>query len=316
MKRSLLFIVFTLFILHLYAQTDTTIVYLDRTDVPCDASVALRYARQYPLGDHWRRTVYDRFNDQLVYVADFADAACTIFDGDYKGLYDTGHITGHYTQNKKDGTWKTVSATGVLLDSTNYRGGNPYGFAIRRYPDGSVEDSLDFGENGNGAGKSFWPDRKIMASGKFVGGKKEGHWIYNYKNGSVSQDVNYASDSALSYTCYTVEGRVQEKECYFEKEAEFKGGERAWSKWLGEQLSRASLPKEYLDGKISGSVRIQFVVDAEGKVVDVKVVQTLSPALDRVAVKVIQQSPYWEAAVQYNRKVRAYRLQPITFPKM
>jgi protein TonB len=129
------------------------------------------------------------------------------------------------------------------------------------------------------------------------------------------QEVDYEADSALHYTCYDEKGNIQAEDCIFEKEAIFKGGEKAWVKYLTGRLSTVRLPKAYWDGKVYGTIYIQFVVDVEGKITDVRALNSIDHELDEIAKDIIRQGPRWEAAVQYNRKVNAYRKQPITFTK-
>jgi len=96
----------------------------------------------------------------------------------------------------------------------------------------------------------------------------------------------------------------------------YKGGEKAWLKYLTGKLSTVRLPKAYYDGKLYGTIYIQFVVATDGKVTDVKALNSIDPELDEIAKNIIRQSPRWEAAVQYNLNVNAYRKQPITFNKV
>ena len=58
---------------------------------------------------------------------------------------------------------------------------------------------------------------------------------------------------------------------------------------------------------------MQFVVDKEGVISDVKGLTSKGYGMEEEAVKIIKKGPAWEAAVQNGRKVKAYRKQPITF---
>ena len=302
----------------LSAQSDTTITYLDSDEKLCPQASAAKYAVQNKEKDHWKKVVFDVLDDKPVYGAYYSDPACTLFDGSYSAFNKNQKviINGRYVKNKKAGVWEGFSDEGKLIDSAYYKDGFIYGTALAWYTDGSVRDSLFYENNGNGTGRTYWPDGKPKESGNFIAGKKNGLWTYNYKSGIKCQEVIYEADSALSFTCYDPNGRVQSKNCYYEKEAAFRGGDKAWMKYLIDKLSAVSLPKIYNEGKIYGTVYIQFVVDSGGKITDVKTVKSIAPELDELAISIIQQSPHWEPAVQFNRNVRAYRKQPITFPKV
>jgi TonB family protein len=303
--------------IHLSAQSDTTILYLDSDEKPCPQAKAARYAIQNKEKDHWKKVVFDALDDKPIYGAYYSDPACTLFDGSYSAFNKDQKVivAGRYVNDKKVNVWRRFSDDGKLIDSAFYRDGFIYGTALTWYTDGSVQDSLFFENNGNGISRGYWPNGKPKESGNFIAGKKNGLWTYNYKSGMKCQEVKYEADSALSYTCYDLNGQVQSKDCYYEKEAVFGSGDKGWRKYLGDRLSSASFPRAYNEGKIYGTVYIQFVVDSDGKVTDVKVIKSAAPELDKIALNIIQQSPRWEPAVQFNRNVRAYRKQPITFSK-
>ncbi|MGH2553290.1 MAG: energy transducer TonB, partial [Chitinophagaceae bacterium] len=96
----------------------------------------------------------------------------------------------------------------------------------------------------------------------------------------------------------------------------YAGSDKAWMNYLLSKLRSAKYPDEYFEGKIYGTVYILFIVNPDGKITDPKVVTSIDPQLDEIALRIIRESPKWEPAVQYNRNVKAYRKQPITFSKV
>jgi protein TonB len=97
-----------------------------------------------------------------------------------------------------------------------------------------------------------------------------------------------------------------------EVEASFPGGEGQWRKFLERSLN-ASAPVD--NGAPSGSytVQVQFIVDKEGNVSDVKALSSHGYGMEEEAVRVIKRGPKWTPAIQNGRQVKAYRKQPITF---
>lgn len=61
------------------------------------------------------------------------------------------------------------------------------------------------------------------------------------------------------------------------------------------------------------TVIIQFVVDVEGNVSDVKALSSVGSGMEQEAIRVIKKSGKWKAAIQNGKPVKAYRKQPITF---
>jgi TonB family protein len=317
MKPILCSLLLALCLFRAQAQNDTVFTWLDGKEKPAPEAQAVRYSLTTREGDHWKKVVFDKYDDLAVYGAYYSDAACTLFDGPYNSFHKNGTVDtkGRYVNNKKESFWRSYSDKGQLVDSAFYKNGFIQGISLRWYEDGKIQDSLVFETEGKGVCHGYWQDGSPRQSGPFVSGVKQGRWTYFYPGGPKCQEVQYQADSAISFTCYDLQGNVQTKDCYYEKEAEFKGGDQAWMKYLTGKLSTVVLPKAYYDGKIYGTVYLLFVVDTDGSLTGIRVEKSVDPDLDEIAKRIIRQSPKWVPAVQYNRRVKAYRRQPITFSK-
>ncbi len=101
----------------------------------------------------------------------------------------------------------------------------------------------------------------------------------------------------------------------FEKveiEASFPGGEAKWRQFLERNLSTFNPADE---GAPAGTYTtyVQFVVDKEGNISDVRALTNHGYGMEEAAVRVIKKGPKWSPAIQNQRQVKAYRKQPITF---
>lgn len=101
----------------------------------------------------------------------------------------------------------------------------------------------------------------------------------------------------------------------FEKveiEASFPGGEAKWRQFLERSLSTFNPADE---GAPAGTYTtyVQFVVDKEGNISDVRALTNHGYGMEEAAVRVIKKGPRWSPAIQNQRQVKAYRKQPITF---
>ena len=105
------------------------------------------------------------------------------------------------------------------------------------------------------------------------------------------------------------ENKIFEK---VEIEAAFPGGESAWRKYLERNLN-ANTPVDNGAPEGSYTVWVQFIVDKEGKISDVKAISNHGHGMEEEAIKVIKKGPDWVPAIQNGRQVKAYRKQPITF---
>ena len=105
--------------------------------------------------------------------------------------------------------------------------------------------------------------------------------------------------------------RDPEPEIYMvvQVEAKYAGN---WEKFLLRNLN-ANVPVD--NGAPEGryTVTIQFVVDKEGNVSDLKALSNLGYGMEQEAIRVLKRAEKWEPAIQSGFKVKAYRVQPITF---
>jgi protein TonB len=105
------------------------------------------------------------------------------------------------------------------------------------------------------------------------------------------------------------ENKIFEK---VEIEAQFPGGESNWRKYLERNLN-ANTPVDNGAPEGSYTVWVQFIVDKEGNISDVKPLTSHGYGMEDEAVKIIKKGPKWTPAQQNGRQVKAYRKQPITF---
>jgi len=95
-----------------------------------------------------------------------------------------------------------------------------------------------------------------------------------------------------------------------EKMPEFPGGPDAMNRWLSKNIKYPLLAQE---NNIQGRVVCQFVVNSDGKIVDVTVVRGVEATLDAEAVRVIKSMPAWTPGKQGGKNVRVKYTLPIRF---
>jgi TonB family protein len=72
-------------------------------------------------------------------------------------------------------------------------------------------------------------------------------------------------------------------------------------------------PQSAIRNGIQGTVMIQFIIEKDGKVTDVKVVKGVDEELDAEALKVVSASPKWKPGKVSGSKVRASLTLPVEF---
>jgi periplasmic protein TonB len=94
-----------------------------------------------------------------------------------------------------------------------------------------------------------------------------------------------------------------------EIESQFPGGPTAWLAFINSHLE---YPKKAARKKIEGTVMLQFIVDKDGSISDLKALSG-DPLLAEAALKAMADSPRWKPAVQNGKLVKSYKKQPVVF---
>lgn len=92
-------------------------------------------------------------------------------------------------------------------------------------------------------------------------------------------------------------------------EANFKGN---WRKFLERNLN-PNVPVD--NGAPTGSYKVivQFVVDIDGSVSDIRTLSNVGYGMEQEAIRVLKKADKWEPAIQNGHQVKAYRSQSIVF---
>jgi len=105
------------------------------------------------------------------------------------------------------------------------------------------------------------------------------------------------------------------KDIVFEKVetfAAYPGGLPAWGKYLQKNLN-ANVPVK--NGAPAGryTVKVQFIVDKEGNIIEPKALTRLGYGMEEEVIRIILKSGQWKPAMQGGRNVKAYHVQPVVF---
>lgn len=123
----------------------------------------------------------------------------------------------------------------------------------------------------------------------------------------VEDDPNLEEEEAA-------EEVVEEKAIPFalvEVKPKFQGGDaNTFSKWVALNLE---YPANAKANGVSGRVMVEFIVNTDGSVSDVKVLRGVDPELDAEAIRVIQSSPKWTPGEQRDSPVKVGYQFPVIF---
>ena len=130
---------------------------------------------------------------------------------------------------------------------------------------------------------------------------------------TLEDDANMGVD-IIDYVEEVQEETVEEEAIPFqlvEQKPSFNGGDaNEFSKWVNKNLDYPEIAKE---NGVQGKVILQFTVNPDGSVSNVKVLRGVDSSLDKEAVRVVSKSPKWKPGKQRDRAVKVTYTFPVIF---
>jgi len=229
-----------------------------------------------------------------------------------------------------DGYFISKDAQGFTTDEGSYTAGEQTGFWKFYYKNSNALKGT----------KEFHEDSKVYTIGydSATGRKKyetinkgpscpiKNVWYYP-KAGTVSEERIYSGCNLTTVTEYYPNGRIKKQDIYKDKTVEgttydTSGKEIARNVQqqpeppfdMGSYLSKyLRYPQKARDRNIEGKVLLKFIVNEDGRISDVSVVQAPDPDLAAEAERCIKGMPPWKPGTQNNIPVKVNFTQPITF---
>ncbi|WP_348646758.1 TonB family protein [Flammeovirga sp. SubArs3] len=140
-------------------------------------------------------------------------------------------------------------------------------------------------------------------------------YLANYKKGKYRTNAEQAIiDLEMAIGEAEIDNELEEvvEEIFeiVEDPAAYPGGMGQFYKWVGQNMKYPSQAKRM---GVEGKVYVQFVVDKDGSLTDVRVVRGIGAGCDEEAVRVIRKAPKWKPGTQRGRKVKQRMVLPISF---
>lgn len=95
-----------------------------------------------------------------------------------------------------------------------------------------------------------------------------------------------------------------------EQQPSFPGGREELFKYLAYNVK---YPIDAAENKIEGRVLVTFVIEHDGSISNVNVVNSVYPSLDKEAIRVVSEMPKWIPGKANGKTVRVKYTIPITF---
>ena len=268
------------------------VYYLDATLASVEKSKAVVLGEGSYENGAFRLNCYSMNRDKLFLTAYCTDSTLSEFNGLFTSFHLNGkkEEEGNYKNGNKEGVWQKWDSLQRKVDSTVYLQDQPI-------------LSTTFFYHKNGALSYYTTKDNLLDTYSTVSYTKEGikssEVFFQGQKGILRR---FTDNGIVTDSVFTRE----------EKEATFPGGEKGWRAYLERNLNpdvpvnRKAPPRTY-------NVRVQFIVQKDGSITDITAETSYGFGMEEEVIRVIKKGPRWIPAVQYGRKVKAYRIQPVTF---
>ncbi|MBS6458951.1 MAG: energy transducer TonB [Alistipes sp.] len=132
----------------------------------------------------------------------------------------------------------------------------------------------------------------------------------------ITTDIGFAEfeeDIEIVQQVAVQEEEIEEEQIFYKVETmpSFMGGDlTTFRNWVQGKVKYPQLAQE---NNISGRVLLMFVVEKDGSLTNIEVLQTPDSSLSEEAIRVLKTSPKWEPGKQRNQSVRVKYTLPIDF---
>lgn len=129
--------------------------------------------------------------------------------------------------------------------------------------------------------------------------------FFQLQSDSLKYDelVNWNPNEELAYNEVIEIDKVDEK-------PSFPGGESAMKSYLN---SNVKYPVEAQENCIQGRVIVQFIIEKDGSISDVKISRSVDPSFDREALRVVKAMPKWNPGKLQGIPARVKNEVPVVF---
>ncbi len=222
------------------------------------------------------------------------------FEGSYKDLQGT----------KKTGMFKGYHKNGQLKYSVSYEDNTPEGAYLSYFSNGQKQlEGNYFQGNKKGTWKEYDSTGFLYAVDNFTKGNFTGESITYYPNGFIKRKETYLDGKLEVGKCFTLAGNDTTYFPRFEN-PKFPGGEEELYKYLGKTIKYPPIAREL---GIQGKVILQFIVDKEGNLQELKVLNNPNQSLTDEALRVVKLMPAWTPGRSEGELVKVSFKLPVKF---
>lgn len=297
LKPFLITVAVLFFALSSFSQPYTHVYYMDASFASVEKSKAFFVCKGYAHEGRFKLDCFVEKNGVLVIAANFTDSSIAVPDGTYQQYYAENMIQsqGQYLNNLKQGVWEDWNEDGYKTDSAFHDKGT-----ILR----SARYSYLYNYNKLYNGIYAYKFKDSIANNIYTN--------YYSDSGTLAGEMKIMVDMEI-WTSYSKDGVSSDTiPANVEVQAEFPGGEMAWTRFLEKSLLSFN-PADHGAGNGRWQVMVRFMVDKYGAISNIQAETNFGYKMEQTVVQMLKNGPKWKPAIHQGKAVRAFRRQPVTF---
>ena len=128
-------------------------------------------------------------------------------------------------------------------------------------------------------------------------------------NGNAKRIDEYENGELITGKCFNIDG---EEIDYFDYTVmpKFPDGDEGLSQYLSNEIR---YPRYSRRNNIEGRVYIEFAIEIDGSISDIKILRSVSAEIDNEAIRVVNEMPKWIPGKEDGEIEKVYYRVPITF---
>lgn len=324
MKYSALLFTFTLFSLFGYTQPKETIHFLKNSNREVKTKDSADYIRVITEPEsgktNFKFTEYYKDNTLKRTGKASSFSPHVVLDGEIISYYKNGNVKSRENFAKVMTSFRQVDSAFYYFENGNLKESQLYipekdnsnattNYQIKTLQIGDEQGKLYLDQYGNGK-----INRKVSTNsteeGDLKNGFKHGVWKeYNSKT-KITYEEEFSEGKFIKGKSITESGEIREYKSNAEVLPEFKGGIGAFYMFITKHLE---YPEQERVLRRQGTVTVNFVVEKDGTLTNFKVLRSVTPALDKEALRIVSLSPKWKPGTKRGEPVRVSYSVPIMF---
>lgn len=161
----------------------------------------------------------------------------------------------------------------------------------------------------HGAKMEWYKNGQVHKSMMYVDSKLNGTLLTFWENGQLKRNDLFEDGTFIDGKVWNYDG-VPTRHYDFMILPQFPGGVNKLMQYL---VQNVRYPKQSQQNPAEGRVLVQFVVEKDGKISNVKVVKHMDTELDAEAKRVVKKMPKWTPGLEDGEKTRVMYVLPINF---